>query len=351
MRLADTYLAAVGTYLPEPVSIDDAVRRGLYDADEVAESGFRSVLDAGATPGPDMAVAAARDALGKARVKPAELDLFIHASVFFQGPEMWSTPGYILREIGAGAVPAVEIRQGCNGLLYAIELTVGHFAAHPGAETALLTTGDNFNSPLLQRFHGVGPGLLPGDAGSAFVVTKRPGFAAVRSINSVVVPQLEGMQRGAEPLFPPPATSGRAIDVPARAEHFGQTEMPLADAVELIRASQLAQIEKSLRDAGIELADVARVIYVNGARWLVELNLARPLGLPLSMFTWDFGSTVGHLGASDHAVSLRHLLRSGELRPGDHLLLVGAGPGWSVSAVVLTVLELPDWAGDEEGRR
>ncbi|GAA1397642.1 hypothetical protein GCM10009639_35260 [Kitasatospora putterlickiae] len=57
----------------------------------------------------------------------------------------------------------------------------------------------------------------------------------------------------------------------------------------------------------------------------------------------DLGRTLGHLGACDQFLSLTHLLDSGALAPGDHVLLTGNGAGISLAAAVVEVLEHPAW--------
>ena len=71
------------------------------------------------------------------------------------------------------------------------------------------------------------------------------------------------------------------------------------------------------------------------------------LGLPLSASTWDYGRTIGHLGAADHTISLGHLLETGQVGPGDHVLMVGTAPGITYSCAVLEILgPLPDATAD-----
>jgi 3-oxoacyl-[acyl-carrier-protein] synthase-3/clorobiocin biosynthesis protein CloN2 len=64
------------------------------------------------------------------------------------------------------------------------------------------------------------------------------------------------------------------------------------------------------------------------------------LGFQLSQSTWEYGSGIGHLGASDHLVSLHHLLATGQLSPGDHVLLSGSGPGLTFKSAVVQILNV-----------
>lgn len=83
---------------------------------------------------------------------------------------------------------------------------------------------------------------------------------------------------------------------------------------------------------------------MNYARDIVEQRCMVPLDLPLEKSTWEFGRTVGHCGASDQILSLDHLVTTGRLGAGDHMLLLGTGPGVTLSCAVVKVLSAPPWA-------
>ena len=55
------------------------------------------------------------------------------------------------------------------------------------------------------------------------------------------------------------------------------------------------------------------------------------------------GRTIGHRGASDQLLGLNHVLDAGELKPGDHMLLIGTAPGIHVSCAMVEVLKTPSW--------
>lgn len=110
-----------------------------------------------------------------------------------------------------------------------------------------------------------------------------------------------------------------------------------------IHARTLEVVERTLTDAGIAIGDVTRVAYMNYSKEIVEQRCMAPLGLPLSMSTWDFGRRIGHLGASDQVVALDHLLATGELGPGDHLLMLGVGPGVTLSCAIVRILRPAPW--------
>ncbi|MEV6301944.1 ketoacyl-ACP synthase III family protein [Actinoplanes sp. NPDC051861] len=345
MKVDGITLEAIGSYLPPATRIADAVEAGLFERSAAAESAQESVLIAGDESAPDMAVTAARTALARSGREAHRIDALIHASVFMQGPEMWTPPGYILRELGARDIPAIELRQGCNGMLSALEAAVFRLVADPASSSVLLTTAENLNSPLLDRWRGGIIGLFGADGAAAAVVGTGPGFATVDAINSAVFSEIEGMARGAEPLFPPPSATAQPFDLVDRTVHFAQTVRPLPETTEVIRKGQLDLAQQTLAEAGADLDDMRRVLYVNGARWLMHRNLTEPFGIELERTSWEIGRTIGHMGAGDHMVSLERLLLDGALEAGDRVLIVGGAPGWSVTTVVLTITDPPAWAG------
>ena len=72
-------------------------------------------------------------------------------------------------------------------------------------------------------------------------------------------------------------------------------------------------------------------------------GLLGPLGIAPERGMLDLGRTVGHLGACDQFLALAHLVDTGAVGPGDHVLLMGNGGGISLAAAVVEVLDRPTW--------
>jgi 3-oxoacyl-[acyl-carrier-protein] synthase-3 len=338
MRTPQVHLAGLGTDLPPQASARSAVAEGRYDEVDLLDSGYTGALVAGNEAPAEMAVRAARVALAGAGLRSADLSLLVHAGVLAQGPDMWSPPGYILSALGGGRAQVIELRGGCNGILVALEVAAAQLLAYPEREAALLTAAENVAMTPFDRWRGGGPGFVVGDGASAAVLTRAPGVAELLAVQSVTLPELEGLHRGAEPLFTPGTGPRRAIDMSARAEQFGrQGGSTLTDAVELIVKTQADLVHSLVGEVGLRLDDMARVIYVNGSRYVLNQWVLSPLGLAAARTTWDYGRTLGHLGASDHLVSLDHLVQGGEVAAGDHVLLLGGAPGFCVAGAVLRI--------------
>ncbi|SDH33331.1 3-oxoacyl-[acyl-carrier-protein] synthase-3/clorobiocin biosynthesis protein CloN2 [Lentzea fradiae] len=343
MRTSDVYVKGLGVYLPPVVGIETAVAQGLYPAEEVELHQLAGAAVAGDVPAPEMALQAAQQAFKRTGHNADDVDVLLYADSWHQGPDGWQPQYHLQRHLLGGDVLAVEVRLGCNGMFGALELGAGYLSG--GARSALLVASDNFGTPMMDRWR-MGPGYVAGDAASAVILSTEPGFARLLSVRSVAVPEAERMHRGDEPLFPPGPTVGRPLDFVSRNAAFKKRAVGSGEGTgALIRIHQqtLSVVQRVLDEAGIGLGDVTRVAYMNYSREIVEQRCMAALGLGMSRSTWEFGRTVGHLGASDQIVSLDHLVSAGELGPGDHLLMLGVGPGVTLSAAVVQIVHPAPW--------
>ncbi|WP_327391842.1 ketoacyl-ACP synthase III family protein [Streptomyces sp. NBC_01186] len=346
MRVSDLFISGLGTYLPETVSVEQAVAQGLYPELEAELHELEGAAVAGDTPAPEMALYAAQHAFKRCGRRPTDLDLLLYVATWHQGPEGWLPHSYLQRHLTGGDLTASEIHLGCNGMFSALELAVGHLRAEPGRRAALLVAADNYGTPMTDRWR-MGPGYICGDAASALVLTKDEGFAQLLAVRSATVPEAEELHRGAEPLFPPGILDGRGLDFGRRNEEYRQQSRAGGGgtlALFTIQQRLTEVIDATLEDAGLTVADLTRVAFMNYARDIVEQRCMVPLDLPLEKSTWEFGRTVGHCGASDQILSLDHLVTTGRLGAGDHMLLLGTGPGVTLSCAVVKVLSAPPWA-------
>jgi 3-oxoacyl-[acyl-carrier-protein] synthase III len=353
VRTPDISIRGLGVFLPDTVSVDWAVHAGLYPPAEVDLHELTGAAVAGDTPAPEMALRAARTALARCGQDAEGLDLLLYADSWHQGPDGWQPQYYLQRHLPCAGALAVEIRQGCNGMFSALELAASYLRADPSRSAALVVAADNFGTPLMNRWR-MGPGYIAGDGACAVVIGPEPGFARLLSVCSTAVPEAEELHRSGEPLFPPGATVGRAVDFNARSADYRRRAVVEAFGTASLMAIQrqmLQIVEQATDEAGVRVGDIARVAFMHYAREIVEQRCMVALGLPMSRSTWEYGRTVGHLGASDQVVALDHLLATGQLGPGDHLLMVGVGPGVTLSAAVVGVLQRPPWLGSGERER
>ncbi len=346
METADMYISGVGSYLPGTVPVDQVVAAGGYPAEEAELHGLVSVAVAGDVPAPEMALRAARSAVARSGRSPTGLDLLLYVSTWHQGPEGWPPQAYVQRHLVGDGMLAAQLKQGCNGMFAALELAASYLRAAPGRQAALLVTADNYGTPLVDRWRML-PGAVAGDAASAVVLDTEPGFARLASVCTTSVSAAEEMHRCAEPLFPPGVTEGRRVDFAAHNDEFRRRAVVEGDGTRVLVTldERMADvIDQALSEAGVKAGEVTRVACMNTSQEIAAQICEHRLGIPASRSTWDLGRTVGHCGASDQIVALEHLVRGGGLGPGDHLLMFAYGPGVTISAAVVQIIEAPLWA-------
>ncbi|MEV0631491.1 ketoacyl-ACP synthase III family protein [Nonomuraea wenchangensis] len=339
MRTSDMFVRSLGVFVPDIVSVEQAVEEGLYPPEEAERFGQLGAAVAGDMPAPEMARRAVLDAYERWNEStPKELDLLLYPSVWHQGPNGWQPQHYLQMHLLGGAVPAYEIRSGCVGMISSLELAASYLRADRGRETALVVSADNHGTPLVDRWR-MTPGALIGDAACALVLGKDYGMAELLAVNATTIPEADAVNDGAYPLFPPDATVGRGLSFGDRHEEFRQRLLKdRGTGIHLtIQKTMMQQVEQTLDEAGIELSDITKVAFPHGRREDLDGQMSW-LGIELDQTTWDYGRRVGHCGAVDQFIAFEHLLATGGLAPGDHLLMVGFGSGTSVAAAVFRVL-------------
>jgi 3-oxoacyl-[acyl-carrier-protein] synthase-3/clorobiocin biosynthesis protein CloN2 len=297
---------------------------------------------AGELPAPDMALFAAREALSRCGHPPTDVDLLLYAGTWHQGPDGWLPQSYLQRLLVGDDNLALRINQGRNGMLAGLELAAGYLCADLSRRSALIVAADNFGTPLLRRRQG---GEVLGDAGAALLLTRELGFARLLSVCSVTVPEAEELHRAGEPMFPPGATTGREVNLTARADVFHRRSAaePAATALwQELEKRMVEVVHVALGEAGVEPGDIARAALTTLPGGDIQPVL-KALGLPESRSTAEVGRRLGQLGAADQVVALDHLLTAGALHPGDHVVLHAVGAGLTASCAVLRIEGTPPW--------
>jgi 3-oxoacyl-[acyl-carrier-protein] synthase-3 len=63
----------------------------------------------------------------------------------------------------------------------------------------------------------------------------------------------------------------------------------------------------------------------------------------------EFGRGIGHLAVGDQVAGLEHLVMTGQVDPGDRVLVLANGAGAALACAVIEICERPDWKAAEPG--
>lgn len=337
MKLPSPLGLAGHTWFPPDRDLTvDAVRAGRVDAKTARELGYEGLLLAVDTAPPEMAVLAAQPLLDRIGCPPDSLGTLLHASIHYQGHDIWSAPHYIARRLGTAAQP-IGLLQQCNGGATGIELAAAALLAAPETGPALVTTADRFLPPSWDRWLG-DFGMAVGDAATAVVVHRGeyPADLMLHATGTVSVPELEEMHRGNDAFNTSSLEHSPVIDVRRTKRAFirrhGIDRFYKAAHQGVRRA-----VSESLANAGLEPDDPR-------LRWAVLPRLGKkameeayipPLVQVTPAELLDLGTPTGHLGAGDLNASLAQLARENRLEPGEFALVLNSGGGFTFSSFIV----------------
>jgi 3-oxoacyl-[acyl-carrier-protein] synthase-3 len=179
-----------------------------------------------------------------------------------------------------------------------------------------------------------------GDGASALVLSRNGGFARLIALSTVVDTSLEPMYRGDSAFGAVSTAADGPIDVRGRREaHLRHNER--AQVISKMTRSLVDAVGAVLSDAGLGLTDISRFVFPNVGHEVLCARYLEPLGLDPAKTVWEWGRTTAHVGAADQLTGLAYLAEHGQVVPGDRVMLVGIGAGFTWSCAVLECREAP----------
>jgi len=318
-----TRITGTGSYLPgEPINNQALIAaHGLASSDDwiIERTGIRSrYLATSDISSSDLALRASQQALAAAGRKVSEVDLVIVAT---------STPDYIFPSTAAllqsklgmtHGAPAFDVQAVCSGFVYA--LSIAEKFIRSGSHQCALVAGTEVFSRIMD-WTDRGTCVLFGDGAGAVVLeaADKPGVLASAL-------HADGSQHGM--LSVPGQICGGQVTGDPFLRMDGQAVFKFAVKVLVDVGHEVLAI------AGMDVADVDWLI-PHQANVRILQSTAKKLGLPLKkcIVTVDHH---GNTSAASIPLALDEAVRSGQIKPGQHLLLEGVGGGFTWGAVLLT---------------
>jgi 3-oxoacyl-[acyl-carrier-protein] synthase-3 len=310
-------ITGLGARVPERVMTNDELSTMMETSDEwiVERTGIRERRIA--EPGEalsDLALPAAREALGAAGLEGSDLDLVIVATVT---PDMAfpATGAIIADQLGAKDAAAYDLSAGCTGFMYAVAQAYGMLAAGLG-QRALVVGGDVLSRIL--DWSDRGTAVLFGDGAGAVVLERVPegGFL--------------GFELGAD------GSGGPQLYLPAGGSRSPATEETVADRLHFVQMNGREVFKFATRvlvtSAQAVLAECGRTIedvdvYVpHQANVRIIEYATQKLGIPKEKVVIDV-DRYGNTSSGSIPLALADAKREGRLQPGRLVLMTGMGAG------------------------
>lgn len=328
MRLEDggVGIAATGKALPDRVLSNQDLEEMVETSDEWIRTRTGIQERRIAAPGEatsDLAVAAARQALERAQLAPEALDLILVATVT---PDTLfpSTACLVQSQLGAPRAAAMDIGAACSGFLYG--LAVGGSLISSGLYRNALVIG----AETLSRFvdwEDRNTCVLFGDGAGAALLLPCDNGAGIRSV------YLGADGKGGSLLSLPAGGSRRPCSIPVLEERLQYIHMQGSEVFKFAVKVMGEAAEAAVTRAGLTRDDVDFLVPHQANLRIIEAA-ARRLDMPWERVIVNL-QYYGNMSSASIPIALEELLSTGEVHPGQNLVLVGFGAGltWGSSLV------------------
>ncbi len=320
-------IIGTGSYLPPRRVTNDELAaematRGLETSDEwiVERTGIKARhFAAPDVVASDLALEASKNALEAANIQATDIDLIIVAT---STPDMVfpSTAAILQNKLGiANGCPVFDMQAVCSGFVYA--LTVADSMIKSGSAKRVLVVGAEVFSRILD-FNDRTTCVLFGDGAGAVVLeaSDKPGILAT---------ELHADGSHVDILCVPGNVSGGQVIGSPLLRMDGQAVFKLAVGV-LDKAARAA-----LEKAHMQEADIDWLI-PHQANLRIMMSTARKLKLAPEKVVVTVDQH-GNTSAASIPLALDHAVRSGQVKPGQNVMLEGVGGGFTWGAVLLTM--------------
>jgi len=323
--LAGIEIASTGSYVPATIVANEDLAALGCDSDWIIQrTGIRErrrASDSEATS--DLALKAAEQCLERAGVSASEVDLILVATITPDHSSP-STACHLQKQLGCIA-PAMDINAACAGFMYGL-VTAGQFVATGAARCALVVGAEVMSRTINPKDVKTYP--LFGDGAGAVLL--RP----TEDKNKGLLSYTLGAEGCGGQLLCIPSGGSRLPLTPAAieaGEHFLQMEgrSVFKWAVRVVAESTrdcLAHSRTSMDELDLLILHQANIRIIDAAvsdfgidRRKVFVNLDR------------FGNT----SAASIPLALDEALTTGQLQPGQRLLLCGFGSGLAWGTAIL----------------
>jgi 3-oxoacyl-[acyl-carrier-protein] synthase-3 len=325
-------IVGFGTFFPKAIE----TARELADRTSIPEAVLREKMGIQQrhTAGPDetvtmMATQAANKALEMAGVHPEQVNLVISHGSEHKDHLVWNAAAKIQHNIGAVNAYAFELYALCAGAPIALTTAKGMMLADPSAEYVLLAAGSRENDLInfaneRSRFmfnFGAGAGAMLLQRGATQNLVLGSSTITDGSLSESVILTEAAVGNG-EPVVGELRGRLDVTDPQYMADRLGATS--LENFVRVIR--------EAAERSGASLADV-RFLGITHMKRSFYLDILKAVGLrpEQSVYLENYG----HVQSADQTISLELGLAQGRIRPGDLIVLAGAGTGYTWSAVAI----------------
>lgn len=325
-------IAGIGTFFPRSIetAAELAARSGIPEAILREKMGIRQrhVADADETV-TMMASAAARRAIAQAGIDPSQINLVISHGSEHKDHLVWNAAAKIMQNVGATHAFAFEMYALCAGAPIAMQTAKAMMQSDPRLQYVLLAAGsrendlinvENERSRFMFNFGAGGGAMLLARGAEQNIILGASAYTDGTLSETVVL--TEAAVGTGEPVVGELRGRLDVTDNEYMSARLGEVSLP-----NFIRV-----IAEAVEQSDAALEDV-RFLGITHMKRSFYLQILESIGLTpeQSVYLEDYG----HVQSVDQALAIELGLAQGKIKPGDLIVLAGAGTGYTWSAIAV----------------
>lgn len=336
-------ILAHGLYLPseQMTAADVSAKTGGRWTPEAVEQklGFRHKPVPGADDGTqEMAVRASLDALQRAELDAAEIDLILCIGEEYKEHALTTSGIYVQEKIGAHRAWAIDVQQRCNSTVAALKMAKDMMVADEDIRTVLICGG--YRNGDLVNYQDPGASFLYNLGAGAGALLLRKGHAQNEVLGTYIITD-GSMARDVGVRLLGTAHPVESLDEESlRALHTGGNQtLEVFDADHMKERLNAVSMDNWMLclDRALEKSSLTRddVGFLNVLHFKPSMytHLLDRLGLTTEQSVYL--DDTGHIGQVDPMLVIDKALASGKLRSGTVMAILSAGIGYVWGATIV----------------
>lgn len=326
-------ITGVGYYVPEQVVTNDDLSQWMETSDEWIQdrTGIkeRRYFTYGKETNASMAAAASRQALERAELTPADVDVIVYATItpdyYFPGSAF-----LMQRELGMDGKPVIDIREQCSGFIYALSIA-DQFIKSGMYRTALVVGSEIQSTWINKSTAGRNVAVIFGDGAGAVVVQ-----ATDDPAHRILSTHLHADGRFAEDLYVKDPGSSR----PDRAathellDAGGFDVVMNGNAVFKHAVVRFGEVIQEALDANDAQTDEIDLLVPHQANIRISEYVRQQLGLPAERVVSNI-ERYGNTTAASIPIALAEAWEQGRVQPGQLICLAAFGSGFTWASALI----------------
>jgi len=318
-------LIGIGGYVPERTVTNDELESIVDTSDQwiTARTGIKERRISTGEKTSQIALQAAKRAIEQAKIKPAEIDLIILATIT---PDFFtpSTASMLQSKLGIRDIPSFDVSAGCTGFIYGLQIADTFIKS--GQSKCVLIVGAEVLSKVLD-WNDRNTCVLFGDGAGAAILKK--------SKKAGIVSTYTGSQGDLEEFLTLPAVSVKNPFIKEQliTNNHSYIFMNGKEIFKFATNIMYKSIEKVLVENGLMINEIDYIV-PHQANYRIIDNVAKKLKVSPEKFYKNMDH-FGNTSAASIPLALDEMIQKKMINAGSRIIMVGFGGGLTWGAILL----------------